>query len=130
MVKLNENFLNLKESYLFSEIAKRVNAFIAENPDKSVIRLGIGDVTLPLADMVIKNLHDAVDEMSKAETFKGYGPEQGYDFLRDAIKQYYKRNKVELDIDEIFVSDGAKSDTGNITDLFSLDNTVDRKSVV
>ncbi len=124
MVKLNENFLNLKESYLFSEIAKRVNAFIAENPDKSVIRLGIGDVTLPLADMVIKNLHDAVDEMSKAETFKGYGPEQGYDFLRDAIKQYYKRNKVELDIDEIFVSDGAKSDTGNITDLFSLDNTV------
>ena len=124
MVKLNENFLNLKESYLFSEIAKRVNAFIAENPDKSVIRLGIGDVTLPLAGMVIKNLHDAVDEMSKAETFKGYGPEQGYDFLRDAIKQYYKRNKVELDIDEIFVSDGAKSDTGNITDLFSLDNTV------
>lgn len=124
MVKLNENFLNLKESYLFSEIAKRVNTFIAENPDKSIIRLGIGDVTLPLADMVIKNLHDAVDEMSKAETFKGYGPEQGYDFLRDGIKQYYKRNGVELDIDEIFVSDGAKSDTGNITDLFSLDNTV------
>lgn len=124
MVKLNENFLNLKESYLFSEIAKRVNTFTAENPDKSVIRLGIGDVTLPLADMVIKNLHEAVDEMSKAETFKGYGPEQGYDFLRDGIKKYYERNGVELDIDEIFVSDGAKSDTGNITDLFSLDNTV------
>ncbi len=124
MAKFNENYLNLKESYLFSEIAKRVNAFIKENPDKKVIRLGIGDVTLPLASEVIKSLHTAVDEMGKAETFRGYGPEQGYDFLREAIKDYYSRNGVTLDLDEIFVSDGAKSDTGNITDLFALDNIV------
>lgn len=124
MAKLNENYLNLKESYLFSEIAKRVNNFIEENPDKNVIRLGIGDVTLPLADGVIKSMHEAVDEMGNAETFKGYGPEQGYDFLRSSIKEYYGRNGIELEIDEIFVSDGAKSDTGNITDLFDVDNTV------
>ncbi len=124
MPKLNENYLNLKESYLFSEIAKRVNNFIAENPDKNVIRLGIGDVTLPLSKLVIKTLHEAVDEMASPETFKGYGPEQGYDFLRNAIKDYYGRNGVEIDADEIFVSDGAKSDTGNITDLFDIDNTV------
>jgi LL-diaminopimelate aminotransferase len=124
MAKFNENYLNVKQSYLFSEIAKRVNNFVAENPDKPVIRLGIGDVTLPLAPSVIKAMHEAVDEMSKAETFKGYGPEQGYDFLRNAIKDYYGRNGVELDADEIFVSDGAKSDTGNITDLFAVDNVV------
>lgn len=124
MPKLNENYLNLKESYLFSEIAKRVNNFTAENPDKNVIRLGIGDVTLPLSKLVIKALHEAVDEMASPETFKGYGPEQGYDFLRNAIKDYYGRNGVEIDTDEIFVSDGAKSDTGNITDLFAVDNTV------
>lgn len=124
MAKLNENYLNLKESYLFSEIAKRVNNFVTENPDKSVIRLGIGDVTLPLSKSVIKALHSAVDEMADPATFKGYGPEQGYDFLRNAIKDYYKRNGVEIDADEIFVSDGAKSDTGNITDLFAVDNTV------
>ena len=124
MAKLNENYLNLKDSYLFSEIAKRVNKFVEENPDNKVIRLGIGDVTLPLSPLVIKNLHEAVDEMSKPETFKGYGPEQGYDFLRNAIKDYYARNGVEIEADEIFVSDGAKSDTGNITDLFSVDNTI------
>ncbi|MBQ9518302.1 MAG: LL-diaminopimelate aminotransferase [Firmicutes bacterium] len=124
MAKLNENYLNLKESYLFSEVAKRVNAFQAENPDKSIIRMGIGDVTLPLGNEVIKAMHAAVDEMGSAESFHGYGPEQGYDFLRNAIKAYYAENGVELDADEIFVSDGAKSDTGNITDLFSKDNTV------
>lgn len=124
MAKLNENYLNLKESYLFSEIAKRVNNFTAENPDKKVIRLGIGDVTLPLSNEVVKSLHSAVDEMGVAETFKGYGPEQGYDFLRNAIQEYYKRNGIDIDSDEIFVSDGAKSDTGNITDLFSVENTV------
>ncbi len=123
-MKLNENYLDLKESYLFSEVAKRVNAFQGENPDKSIIRLGIGDVTLPLGGEVIKAMHGAVDEMGNADTFKGYGPEQGYDFLRNAIKDHYARNGVELDADEIFVSDGAKSDTGNITDLFSKDNTV------
>ena len=124
MPKLNENYLNLKENYLFSEIAKRVNTFAAENPDKNIIRLGIGDVTQPLSKSVIKALHSAVDEMADPATFKGYGPEQGYDFLRNAIKDYYHRNGVEIDADEIFVSDGAKSDTGNITDLFSIDNTV------
>ncbi len=124
MPKLNENYLNLKDSYLFSEIAKRVNNFVSENPDKKVIRLGIGDVTLPLSQSVIKSMHEAVDEMANSATFKGYGPEQGYDFLRNAIKDYYCRNGVELEADEIFVSDGAKSDTGNITDLFDVNNTV------
>lgn len=124
MAKLNENYLNIKQSYLFSEIAKRVDDFCAANPDKKIIRLGIGDVTLPLGSLVIDALHSAVDEMSKAETFRGYGPEQGYDFLRSGIKDYYKRNGVDIDEDEIFVSDGAKSDTGNITDMFSTDNTV------
>ena len=124
MAKLNENYLNIKQSYLFSEIAKRVDDYTAANPDKKIIRLGIGDVTQPLGSLVIEALHKAVDEMSKAETFRGYGPEQGYDFLRESIQAYYKRNGVQIDTDEIFVSDGAKSDTGNITDMFSVDNTV------
>lgn len=124
MAKLNENYLNIKQSYLFSEIAKRVDDYTAANPDKKIIRLGIGDVTQPLGSLVIEALHKAVDEMSKAETFRGYGPEQGYDFLRESIQAYYKRNGVQIDADEIFVSDGAKSDTGNITDMFSVDNTV------
>lgn len=124
MAKLNENYLKLNESYLFSEISKRVSAFKEANPDKNVISLGIGDVTLPLSTEVIKNLHLAVDDMSAAESFKGYGPEQGYGFLRSAIQDYYNRRGIEIDADEIFVSDGAKSDTGNITDLFDIDNTV------
>lgn len=124
MVKLNENYLNLKESYLFSDIAKRVAQFTEKNPDKKVIRLGIGDVTKPLTKAVIEALHSGVSDMEKAETFKGYGPEQGYDFLRTAIKDYYNRKNVNISIDEIFISDGAKSDTGNITDLFSTDNVV------
>ncbi|MBQ7265905.1 MAG: LL-diaminopimelate aminotransferase [Firmicutes bacterium] len=124
MVKFNENYLNVKDSYLFSEIAKRVAAFEEANPDKKVIRLGIGDVTNPLSKAVINALEEGVKEMSKAETFKGYGPEQGYAFLRQAIKGYYQKRNVELDIDEVFISDGAKSDTGNITDMFSKDNTV------
>ncbi len=123
-MNLNKNYAELKESYLFSEVAKKVNAFQVANPDKKVIRMGIGDVTLPLAETVIKALHKAVDEMGAAETFRGYGPEQGYDFLRTAIKNYYAQSGAELDIDEIFVSDGAKSDIGNITDLFSKNNTV------
>lgn len=124
LAKLNENYQNLKESYLFSEIAHRVQKYTGENPDKKVIRLGIGDVTLPLENEVIASMHKAVDEMASAETFRGYGPEQGYDFLRNAIKDYYGRNGVSIEMDEIFVSDGAKSDTGNITDLFSVDNVV------
>lgn len=124
MPKLNENYLNLKESYLFSEIAHRVNAYTTANPDKKVIRLGIGDVTLPIGSEIIAQLHEGVDALSKSETFKGYGPEQGYDFLREAIVDYYKRNHVEIAADEVFVSDGAKSDTGNITDLFDRDNII------
>ncbi len=125
-MKINTNYQNVEESYLFSTIAKKVAAYGEENPDKAkeIIRLGIGDVTLPLCDAVIAALHGAVDEMGKKETFKGYGPEQGYDFLRNSIKDYYCEKGVELEADEIFISDGAKSDLGNILDLFDKDNTV------
>ena len=124
IVRLNENYLNVKESYLFSEIARKVNEYSAQNPDKKIIRLGIGDVTLPLAPAVIKALHSAVDEMGVKETFRGYGPEQGYDFLREKIVGYYKDNTIRIELDEVFISDGAKSDVGNITDLFDKDNVV------
>lgn len=124
MADFNEKFLDLKESYLFSEVAKRVSAFQQREPERSVIRLGIGDVTLPLGKTVVQALHSAADEMGRAESFRGYGPEQGYDFLREVIAGHYQSFGVKLDTDEIFVSDGAKSDTGNITDLFSKDNTV------
>lgn len=123
-MKVNENYLQLKESYLFSDIAKRVNDFTAAHPDKKIIRLGIGDVTLPLAPAVIEAMQKAVSEMACKETFRGYGPEQGYDFLRERIAQYYREKIVKLDLDEIFISDGAKSDVGNITDLFDKDNIV------
>mgnify|MGYP001036655399 CR=1 FL=1 len=122
MPKLNENYLNLKESYLFSEIAHRVNAYVAANPDRKVIRLGIGDVTLPFGSEIITKLHEGVDALASADTFKGYGPEQGYEFLRSAIVDYYSQNNISIDADEVFVSDGAKSDTGNITDLFDREN--------
>lgn len=123
-MNINENYLNLEESYLFSTVAKKVAQYTSENPDKKVIRLGIGDVTLPLCNAVIGAMHKAVDEMGSQSTFRGYGPEQGYDFLRDAVKNYYLKRNVELDTDEIFISDGAKSDIGNILDLFSKDNAV------
>ncbi len=123
-MNINENYLNLEQSYLFSTVAKKVNDFAKNNPEKKIIRLGIGDVTLPLCKAVIEAMHKAVDEMGVQETFRGYGPEQGYDFLRDAVKDYYKTHNVELEEDEIFISDGAKSDVGNILDLFSKDNTV------
>ena len=123
-MKINENYLNLEESYLFSTVAKKVNEFIQNNPDKKVIRLGIGDVTLPLCKVVIEAMHKAVDEMAKKETFRGYGPEQGYDFLREKVQGYYKKRNVELELDEIFISDGAKSDLGNILDIFSKDNVI------
>lgn len=123
-MKINENYLNLEESYLFSTVAKKVNEFIQNNPDKKVIRLGIGDVTLPLCKVVIEAMHKAVDEMAKKETFRGYGPEQGYDFLREKVQNYYKKRNVELELDEIFISDGAKSDLGNILDIFSKDNVI------
>ena len=125
MTKVNQNFLKLPGSYLFSEVAKRIGAFSAANPDKRVIKLSIGDVTRPLAPAVIAAMHKAVDEMGAAETFRGYGPEQGYDFLRNAIAKYdYADRGVSIDPDEIFVSDGAKSDCGNIGDIFGVDNTV------
>lgn len=124
MPKLNENYLNLKESYLFSEIAHRVSKYSAEHPDKKVIRLGIGDVFLPLGSKVIEGLHKGVDAQASSDTFKGYGPEQGYAFLRDAVVDYYGRNGVTIAPEEVFVSDGAKSDTGNITDLFGNDNVI------
>lgn len=123
-MKLNSNFKNIKESYLFAEVADRANAYCAANPDKKIIKLGIGDVTLPLAPAVIQAMHGAVDDMSKQETFKGYGPYEGYDFLRESIKNYYTSFGVQLELSEIFVSDGAKSDLGNILDIFSKDNIV------
>lgn len=119
MFKINENYLNLKESYLFAETARRINACAKANPDKKIIRMGIGDVTLPLCKAVVGAMKSAADEMSDPSTFRGYGPEQGYDFLREAIQGYYKKNGAELELDEIFISDGAKSDLGNILDIFS-----------
>ena len=123
-MKINTNYQNLQDSYLFSTIAKKVTEFSEAHPDKKLIRLGIGDVTKPLCPAVIAALHGAVDEMADAATFRGYGPEQGYDFLRTQLKAYYMRHDVELEQGEIFVSDGAKSDVGNILDLFDTDNTV------
>ena len=120
----NKNYENLEQSYLFSTIAKKVNEFVSNNPNKKVIRLGIGDVTKPLCKSVITAMHKAVDEMGEQATFKGYGPEQGYDFLREAVQGYYKKYGVNLELNEIFISDGAKSDLGNILDLFDKDNTV------
>ncbi len=123
-MKVNTNYQNISDSYLFSTIAKKVNEFAAKNPDKKIIRLGIGDVTLPLCKVVVNALKSASEEMGVKETFRGYGPEQGYDFLREKVQAYYKSHNVSLDIDEIFISDGAKSDLGNILDLFAVDNTV------
>ena len=115
MFRVNEDYLKLPGSYLFSTIGKKVAAFSAENPDKKIIRLGIGDVTQPLCPAVIKALHSAVDEMADAATFKGYAPDLGYDFLRETIaKADYKDRGCDIAADEIFVSDGAKSDSGNI----------------
>ena len=126
MPKLNENYQNVKDSYLFAEIARRVKVYEETHPDKAdqIIRLGIGDVTLPLTKSVIEALHEAVDSQAVSETFMGYGPEQGYEFARKAIADYYARNGIEVDPAAIFISDGAKSDTGNITELFSNDNVV------
>ena len=124
MMKVNKNYAKLEDSYLFSTIARKVNEFATLNPEKEIIRLGIGDVTLPLCPAVINAMNVAVLEMGKSETFRGYGPEQGYDFLKESIQNYYKKNNVSLDLNEIFISDGAKSDLGNILDLFDKDNTV------
>ena len=123
-MKINKNYQKLEDSYLFSTIAHKVAEFTQKNPDASVIRLGIGDVTLPLAPAVVKAMNKAVEEMGVKESFRGYGPEQGYGFLKEAIQKYYASRNTHLELDEIFISDGAKSDVGNILDLFSQDNTV------
>jgi LL-diaminopimelate aminotransferase len=125
MAKINENYLQLPGSYLFSEIARRVNKYKEEHPNADIIRLGIGDVTRPLAPAVINGFQKAVAEMSDIKTFRGYGPEQGYAFLSEQIIEHdYRPHGIELSTDEIFISDGAKCDTGNIQELFSLDNTI------
>lgn len=122
-IKVNDNFFNVKKNYLFSEIAKRVNAYSAEHPEAKIVRLGIGDVTLPLSPVVVEAMKKAADEMGNAATFRGYAPEYGYDFLREAIAEYYKKFPVNLSAEEIFVSDGAKSDVGNIVDILG-DNEI------
>ena len=125
MFKVNDNYLKLPGSYLFSTIGKKVSAYSAAHPDKKIIRLGIGDVTQPLAPAIIDALHGAVDEMGKAETFHGYAPDLGYEFLRNAIAENdYKARGCDIAPDEIFVSDGAKCDCGNIQEIFSLDNKI------
>ena len=125
MYSVNENYLKLPGSYLFSNIGKKVTAYKAANPDKDVISLGIGDVTQPLAPAVIEALHSAVDEMADAATFHGYAPDLGYEFLRSAIRDNdYRERGVDIALDEIFISDGAKSDSGNIGDIFAVDNKI------
>lgn len=125
MFKINDNYLKLPGSYLFSNIAKKVEAYSQAHPDKEIIRLGIGDVTQPLAPKIIETLHEAVDEMAHAETFHGYAPDLGYPFLRDVIaKNDYKDRGCDVDADEIFISDGAKCDSGNIQEIFSVDNKI------
>ena len=125
MAKVNDNYLKLPGSYLFSTIGKKVAAYTAENPDKKIIRLGIGDVTQPLTPTIIQALHSAVDEMADAETFRGYAPDLGYEFLRNAIADNdYVARGCDIAADEIFVSDGAKCDSGNIQEIFSTDNKI------
>lgn len=123
-MKINKNYQNVEESYLFSTVAKKVNEYKESHPTADIIKLGIGDVTLPLCSSVVTALKNAADEMGKAETFRGYGPEQGYGFVKDAIAKYYSGYGVNLKDEEIFISDGAKSDLGNILDILGIDNVV------
>ena len=125
MIRLNDNFLNVNENYLFTEIAKRTNDYKKNHPDADIIKLGIGDVTLPIADCVIKAMHNAVDELSNKDTFVGYGPEIGYGFLREKISEWdYNKIGIQIDKNEIFISDGIAADIGNFSDLLSVDNVV------
>ena len=124
MIRVNDNYLKLQGSYLFSTIAKKVAAYAEMHPDKQLIRLGIGDVTQPIAKPMIDALHSAVEEMGQAGTFRGYAPDLGYDFLRNAIAEEYKDRGCDIAADEIFVSDGAKSDSGNIQEIFAADARV------
>ena len=130
MTIINENYLRLPGAYLFSEIARRIGKFKDENPDTEIIRLGIGDVSRPLVPAVIERLHQAVDEMADPKSFRGYGPEQGYSFLIDKIiANDFRPRGIELDADEVFVSDGAKCDTGNIQEIFGIDNIIAIKKI-
>ena len=125
MIRTNTNYTRLSHRYLFAEIAQQVNAYKAEHPEADIIRLGIGDVTRPLPPAAIQAMHRAVDECADGTTFRGYGPEQGYDFLIDAIIQHdFQPRGIQLDRTEVFISDGAKSDTGNIGDILATDNIV------
>jgi len=125
MALINEHYLKLQAGYLFPEIGRRVSEFVAANPDKKVIKMGIGDVTKPLAPSIIRAFHEGVDEMGDTETFRGYGPEQGYGFLREAIaKNSYQEKGVDINAGEIFISDGSKCDTGNIQEIFGHDNKI------
>ncbi len=125
MVQINDNYLKLKAGYLFLEIGRRVTAFCDANPDAAVIKLGIGDVTEPLPPAIVEAMHAAIDEMASRDTFRGYGPEQGYDFCETRIAENdFKARGCDVSADEIFVSDGSKCDTGNILDIFGSDNTV------
>jgi len=125
MARLNENFLKLQAGYLFPEIGRRVSAFAAANPESKIIRMGIGDVTEPLPPAVISAMHGAIDELARRETFRGYGPEQGYDFLRNAIAQHdYRDRGVDVAADEVFVSDGSKCDCGSLLDILGNDNRI------
>jgi len=124
VAKINSNYQKLAAGYLFPEIGRRVAKFASENPNAKVIRLGIGDVVLPLPAPILKAFHDGVDEMGVVSSFKGYGPEQGYAFLREAIAEHFKSQGANVDSDEVFVSDGSKCDTGNIQEIFALDSTI------
>ncbi|HJJ12391.1 MAG TPA: LL-diaminopimelate aminotransferase [Clostridiaceae bacterium] len=125
MVKINENFLKMEDSYLFSTVANKVSKYQQDNPDKNIIKLGIGDVTKPIANKIIEQMKKAVDELGKSNTFRGYGPEQGYEFLRKAIVKYdYERRGIQILPDEVFISDGSKCDCGNIVDLFDINNKI------
>ena len=125
MFKINDNYLKLPGSYLFSTVAKKAAAFTAANPDKKVIKLSIGDVTQPLAPAIIDALHKSVDEMAHAETFRGYAPDLGYEFLRSAMaKNDYQDKGCDIQADEIFISDGAKCDSGNIQEIFAADSKI------
>jgi len=123
-MKINDNFSRLEQSYFFMTIVTKTNEYAKNNPDKQIIKLGIGDVTLPLGPVVIDAMQKAVSEMSKASTLRGYGPEQGYEFTQKAVQGYYKRKGVDLETGEIFISDGAGTDIGNTSELFDMDNTV------
>jgi LL-diaminopimelate aminotransferase len=125
VAKINENFTKLKKSYLFIDIAKRINAYKEKNPGKEIIRMGIGDVTLPLPAAAVEYMKRGADEMGVKETFRGYEDTgRGYDFLKQAIANYYAERNIEIPLDDLFINDGAKSDTGNITDIFADDSVV------